>query len=423
MKIVLLNTDDSMGGAAIACLRLRDALKKNTDWEITVLVQEQKKPNSPVIFLNKTWLSKKIAFFRFAWERLYFRFFEKNKTIRFAFSPANTGIDISNHPLIQEADIIHLHWINFGFLSLDSLEKLFMLNKKIVWTMHDMWLFTGGCHHSGDCNHFQNQCGYCETYLKKPGKSDLSFKVLRKKQSIFEEINPKKIAFIACSEWLEKRAKNSSLLNKYSLKSIPNPIDTELFKPKNKSESRQKLHLPTDKKLILFVAAKISVIWKGFSFFQEALHILHAQLVDKEAIELIILGESDEESLRALPFKTHSLGKIFDTETIIDVYNAGDIFVIPSIQENLPNTIMESMACGTPAVGFEVGGIPEMIEHQSTGYLAKYKSIEDLAKGMHWVLFEANYQMLASRSREKVLANYSEEAVAQQYKIVYENLQ
>ncbi len=423
MKVVLVNTDDSMGGAAIACLRLRDALHRQTNLQVSLLVQEQKKPSSGVQSLSNTWFLRKMAFVRFVVERLFFRFFEKDKSIRFAFSPANTGIDISRHPLILEADIIHLHWVNFGFLSLESLEKLFRLNKKIIWTMHDMWAFTGGCHHSGDCENFQNLCGNCSQYLQNPSSSDLSYEILRKKELVFNQINPKKVAFVACSQWLGRRARNSHLLQGFSVQSIPNPIDTSIFKQKNKIQCREKLQLPTDKKLILFVAAKVSVIWKGFSFFQESLDILKSQLVDKTSVELIILGESDEESLQKLPFKTHSLGKIFDVETIIDVYNAGDVFVIPSIQENLPNTIMEAMACGTPVVGFEVGGIPEMIEHQTTGYLAKYKSANDLAKGIRWVLFESDYPMLSKHSRDKVLSNYSEQHIALQYKTVYENLQ
>lgn len=431
MKILLINTDDAMGGAAIACLRLLNTLNQTEGIEATMLVQEKKRDNPNVIAIAETWLPKKLAFVRFIQERLFFKFQEKNKEIRFAFSPANSGIDISEHPLVQEADIIHLNWINFGFLSLQSLEKLFTLNKPIVWTMHDMWAFTGGCHHSGDCENFQNSCGNCVQYLKNPSPTDLSNKVWERKSAIFSPTpalssgcrpNREGVSFIACSQWLANRAKKSSLLKDFRVKAIPNPLDTNLFSPQNKADSRKKLGLPIDKKLILFVAAKVSVIWKGFSYFQASLEILKAQNPHNQDIELVVLGESDAETIDKLPFKAHALGRISDVNQIVSVYSAADVFVTSSIQENLPNTIMEAMACGTPAVGFEVGGIPEMIEYPYTGFLAKYKSAESLAEGMKCVLFEANHEELSKNARQKVLDNYSEKVVVEQYLEVYRSL-
>ena len=422
-----------MGGAAIACLRLLAILEQTEGIEVTMLVQEKKRDNPNVKAIAETWLQKKLAFERFIRERLYFKFQEKNKEIRFAFSPANSGIDISGHPLVQEADIIHLHWINFGFLSLKSLEKLFQLNKPIVWTLHDMWAFTGGCHHSGDCENYQISCGNCVQYLKNPSPTDLSNKVWQRKSAIFDyslqlrsgngQLRSKgDITIIGCSQWLANRAKKSSLFKDFSVKAIPNPLDTNLFSPQNKEETRTKLGLPIDKKLILFVAAKVSVIWKGFSYFQEALEILKAQVPHNQDIELVVLGESDTETIQKLPFKAYALGRISDVNQIVSIYSAADVFVTSSIQENLPNTIMEAMACGTPAIGFEVGGIPEMIEHQQNGFLAKYKSAESLAEGMKWVLFEANRDELSKNARQKVLNNYSERVVIEQYLEVYRNM-
>ncbi|WP_207219963.1 glycosyltransferase family 4 protein [Emticicia agri] len=364
-----------------------------------------------------------MVFGRFVAERLYFRLHEKNKEIRFAFSPANTGIDISQHPLVQEADILHLHWVNFGFLSIQSLQKLFSSGKPIVWTLHDMWAFTGGCHHSGDCEHYQNHCGNCFPYLRNPSPDDLSAKIWQKKHKIFgetEKLPP--VQIIGCSEWLANRARKSSLFKNLPISVIPNPLDTNIFKPIAKAEARVKLNLPVDKKLILFAAAKVTVIWKGFSYFQEALQILKEQISHSTDIELVILGESDGEVNKTLPFKTHALGRITDIEKIALIYSAANVFTIPSIQENLPNTIMEAMACGTPAVGFEVGGIPEMIEHQQTGFLATYKSAENFAEGIKWVLYEADAEVLAENARKKVLENYSQEVVKGRYLEVYKSL-
>lgn len=427
-----------MGGAAIACLRLLAIFEQTEGIEVMMLVQEKKRDNPKVKAIAETWLQKKLAFGRFVRERLYFKFQEKNKEIRFAFSPANSGIDISEHPLVQEADIIHLHWINFGFLSLKSLEKLFKLNKPIVWTLHDMWAFTGGCHHSGDCENYQISCGNCVQYLNNPSPTDLSNQVWQRKNTIFDHSlrlrsgnghlrSKDNITIVGCSQWLSNRAKKSSLFKDFSMKAIPNPLDTNLFSPQNKAEARAKLGLPIDKKLILFVAAKVSVIWKGFSYFQEALEILKTQIPHNEEIELIVLGESDAETIQKLPFKAHALGRIFDVNQIVSIYSAADVFVTSSIQENLPNTIMEAMACGTPAVGFEVGGIPEMIESYKSGvppngFLAKYKSAESLAEGIKWVLFEANHEELSKNARQKVLDNYSEKVVIEQYLEVYRRM-
>lgn len=411
-----------MGGAAIACLRLLSVLEDEKGVEAKLLVQQKKRNNTDVVAVAESWLAQKMAFGRFVLERFYFRLHEKNKEVRFAFSPANTGIDISEHPLVQEADIIHLHWVNFGFLSIESLQKLFSVGKPIVWTLHDMWAFTGGCHHSGNCEHYQLQCGNCEPYVRTPSANDLSAKVWREKAQAFSKINASTTQIIGCSQWLANRARKSSLFKNLAIDAIPNPLDINIFKPTNKTEARAKLNLPTDKKLILFAAAKVTVIWKGFSYFQEALKILHAQISNPESIELVILGESDEELNKTLPFKTHALGRIADVEKIALIYSAADVFTIPSIQENLPNTIMEAMACGTSAVGFKVGGIPEMIEHQQTGFLASYKSAESLAEGIQWVLFEADAETLANNARKKVLDNYSQEVVKDRYLRVYEAL-
>lgn len=409
-----------MGGAAIASLRLLSVLEEEKDIEAKLLVQEKKHNRPDVIPVAKSWLDKKKAFVRFAAERLYFRQYEKNKEVRFAFSPANTGIDISQHPLVQEADILHLQWINFGFLSIESLKKLFSLGKPIVWTLHDMWAFTGGCHHSGDCENYQGHCGNCLPYLRNPSPNDLSAKVWQRKHTIFGDVTPlPPIQIIGCSEWLANRARKSSLFKNLPVSAIPNPLDVSVFKPIAKAEARAKLNLPLNKKLILFAAAKVTVIWKGFSYFQEALQLLKGQIDNSEEIELVILGESDAELNKMLPFKTHALGRISDVEKIATIYSAADVFTIPSIQENLPNTIMEAMACGTPAVGFEVGGIPEMIEHQQTGFLATYKSAGNFAEGIKWVLFEGDAAVLASNARKRVLENYSQEVVKERYVGVY----
>jgi glycosyltransferase involved in cell wall biosynthesis len=426
MKIVILSTFDNFGGASIAASRLNKALNTN-GLSSNMLVQDKKGDLPNIETIAQNWFQKKLTLLRFALDRLQFTFYEKNKDVRFLFSQATIGVDVSDNPLIQQSDIIHLHWINFGFLSINSLEKLFETGKPIVWTLHDMWAFTGGCHYARDCTNYERNCGNCEQFLKNPSENDLSHQVWERKKEVFSKAN---LTIVTCSEWLAQKARESSLLKDKTIISIPNPIDTEVFRPIEKSAARAYFELSPDKKYILFGAVKISDERKGFAYFVEALSILNVRLSNnehrksergyrKEDIEIIIFGQAQASDFERLPFKVNILGKLSDLETIATAYSAATVFVSPSIEDNLPNTIMESTACGTPVVGFEIGGIPEMIDHKENGYLAKYKSAEDLAKGIYWILFESDYQVLVSNARQRVVDNYSEEIVAKRYQEVY----
>jgi glycosyltransferase involved in cell wall biosynthesis len=420
MKVVFINTDDYLGGAAIACKRIAKSLGENFDIDVKILVKEKKFNDNFVVPHKDTVFFKWKSFLDFAFERAYFTLFEKSKEVRFAFSPGNFGTDISKHPLIQEADIIHLHFVNFGFLSVVDIQKLIETGKPIVWTMHDMWLFTGGCHHSGFDESYMTGCGNCEQYLKNPSGNDLSKKVYDRKMEAFKNLG--KAVFVGCSQWLANRAKNSLLLKNRNVTSIPNPIDTQLFRPLEKEACRRELGLDTGKQYILFVAMKASVLWKGWTYLQQALEILIFENKVDNGTEILILGESDPEVMSLIPFKTHLLGRINDTGKISKIYNAADVFVIPSIMENLPNTIMEAMSVGLPCVGFEIGGIPEMIKHKETGYLAEYKSAEDFARGITWVLNESDREKLSENSRKKAEQQYAEKTVAGKYFRVYQQL-
>lgn len=420
MKILLLNTDDFNGGAAIACRRLLKALRFKNVMPL-MLVQESKSGQEGVIQLNNSWLSKKMAFLRFLGERIYFLPDEKSKAVRFLFNPAKFGVDISKNNLTQEADVVHLHWTNFGFLSTDSLQQLFATGKPVVWTLHDMWAFTGGCHHSDECENYQDACGNCTQYIKKSGPKDLSNAIWKAKQEAFKGAN---LTVVTCSRWLGNRAKKSSLFKDVRVESIPNPIDLAVFAPIEKGKARKALGLNPEKHYILFAAMRIDAVGKGFTYFKTALELLQTQLTAEEAsnIELLIFGQAEVTDFDGLPFKANLLGRLTDLTTITQVYSAASVFVIPSLAENLPNTIMEAMACGTPSVGFDVGGIPEMIEHQETGYLAQYKSSEDLAEGIQWILLNRDYLQLCINSRQKVLDEYSEQAVSKRYYEVYNSL-
>ncbi|GGC06903.1 glycosyltransferase [Dyadobacter sediminis] len=417
MNVVFINTSDSSGGAAIACSRLQKALEKHLNINGVILTQEKKLENSSVISLTPTRWKKQMAWFRFVAERLLFLPYEKSREIRFLFNRGIVGIDISSHPLVQNADIIHLHWINFGFLSIHSLKKLLSLGKPIVWTLHDMWAFTGGCHHSGKCENYQLSCGNCK-FLRNPSSNDISYKDWLLKKKTYTEF-----AAIGCSKWLTNRAKSSSLLANCYTASIPNPIDTATFCPVLKSQARRFLNLPDNKMLILFAAMRIDAVKKGFIYFERALQIFkeHNSETANE-IEIIVFGSGNCEIFKQLPFPVHVLGHLSSETQISLAYNAASVFVIPSLEENLPNTIMESFACGTPVVGFDVGGISEMIEHKQNGYLSVYGSSESLAEGINWVLKNNLNGVLSKQARQKVINSYSEKVVAMQYKRLYQML-
>ncbi|WP_302026401.1 glycosyltransferase family 4 protein [Parabacteroides johnsonii] len=396
MKIVILNTSERTGGAAVAAGRLGKALGQ-AGIQVDKLIREN------------SWLNR----FRFYWERLIiFLCNHLNRKNLFAVSIANTGMDLSGHPLVKDADIIHLHWINQGFLSLKDIEELVKLNKPIVWTMHDMWPCTGICHHARDCEKFQMICESC-FFLKSKGK-DLSTSVFDKKLSLYKEAN---ITFVGCSRWLSGKAKKSYLLRDKTVLSIPNPIDTEVYHPMDQDMTRELLGLPSGKRLLLFGALNVTDKRKGIDYLIEAL-----RKIEKQDVELVVFGQAKDDIRGLFPVSIHSMGYLSDESKIVALYNAVDMFITSSLEENLPNTIMESMACGTPCVGFEIGGIPEMIDHKINGYVASYKDASDLANGIWWVLEHEDQQALSDACVKKVQENYTEEVVAKQYMALYKRL-
>ena len=188
-------------------------------------------------------------------------------------------------------------------------------------------------------------------------------------------------------------------------------------------EARQKYNLPTDKKLILFGSVKITDKRKGIDYFIESCKILaekHPELVN--SLGVAVYGKESEQLKSLVPFQVYALDYISNEKDLVNVYNAVDLFVTPSLEENLPNTIMEAMACGIPCVGFNVGGIPEMIDHLHNGYVADYKSAEDCANGIHWTLSESEYQSLSEEARRKVTSSYSESTIAKRYIEVYNKI-
>jgi glycosyltransferase involved in cell wall biosynthesis len=372
MKVVHISTSDK-GGAGIAAVRLHTALLSAGIESVLLtkykFVNDIKNhftlnPKSQFIFklLDKIGITKKGSA-AFTLKHL------ANRPAGFEyFSFPYSVIDIANHPSVILADIIHLHWVSDGFLDFASFfEKL---NKPVVWTLHDMNPFTGGCHHSDDCLGFTNSCFNC-VQLKGTIDEGYADVILRYKQNALSKINPGKIKIIAPSQWLLKRSMQSVLFSRFQHQLIRNVVDGEKFILLDRLKSRTEFNLPFDKRIILFVANDIDNPRKGIAYLKHAMEFFpHA----------IVCGIGKNNS--TLDFKNFvDMGYITDSNKLASLFNAVDVFVLPSLAENFPNTICESLLCGTPVVGFDIGGIPELINNNN-GRLAVYKDVTSLVSSI-----------------------------------------
>lgn len=411
MRVLIVNTSERVGGAAVAANRLMEALN-NHGVKAMMLVQKKETDCLTVAGLPQSPLLR----WHFLWERLiiffHLRFSRKHL---FEIDIANAGTDITQLPEFRNADIIHLHWINQGMLSLKDIRKILQSGKPVVWTMHDMWPATAICHYTRGCNLYHTQCCKCPILPANP--NDLASKIWKSKKRMLKNSN---VHFVACSHWLENEARRSALLAGHKITSIPNTIDSRVFRQTDQAEARVRFGLPVDKQVILFVSQCVTDERKGVAYFIEAIEKmvrLYPMLAEKAIVA--IMGGHAEEVANQLALPAFLLGYVTHSQDIVMAYNAADVYVLPSLEDNLPNTLMEAMACGLPCVSFKVGGIPEMIEHRKTGYLAKFRSADDLATGIHWVLEEADRSQLRVQCLRKVGHSYSQSSVATKYIEVY----
>ena len=412
MRVLIVNTAERTGGAAIAANRLLHALNRN-GIEAQMLVRDRKTEASEVINIPQSWRLKA----KFLWERgVIWLNNGLSKMGIFQVDIANAGTDITALDAFREADVIHLHWTNQGFLSLKNLERIFASGKPVVMTLHDQWYFTGICHYSSNCCKYKSQCEQCPM-LKGPGQ-DLAKRVFDRKRAIYEGRN---VTFVGCSRWMADLARQSALTQGHTVTNIPNAIDTTVFAPMDQQEARRQHGLPLDKKLLLFGAQRITDPRKGFDFLVEACeHISMHHPTLPGQLEVVVLGGDAQSVKESFPLPVHTVNYLSDESDIAALYNAVDLFVTPSLQDNLPNTIVEAMACGTPCVGFNVGGIPEMINHKQDGYVADYCDSIDFAQGIAWCLNSDRKAALSAAARANALATYSESAVAARYQAIYQ---
>jgi len=412
MKVLIVNTSERTGGAAVAANRLKDALNNN-GIEANMLVRDKLSDDTTVFTIKNGWRTQ----WNKLWERwCIFWHLHFSKHNLFAIDIANAGTDITQLQAFKDADVVHLAWINQGMLSLKGIEKILKTGKPLVWTMHDIWPATAVCHITLDCRQFETQCKDCRLLPSGIGRN-LARRTWKRKEAIEGRSH---IIYITCSKWLQGEAKRSALIGQNLIECIPNPIDTSVFCKADKAEARRKLGLPADKHLILFASQRVTNQNKGMGYLVDACRKMveqHPETLANTAV--VVLGGHAEDLRENFDLPMFPLGYVSDTQQIVDVYNAIDVFVLPSLSDNLPNTIMEAMACGVPCVVFEVGGIPEMIDHERNGYVVRMKDSADLAYGINWVLNVADYEKLSANAVEKVKQCYSQTRVATQYIEIY----
>lgn len=316
-----------------------------------------------------------------AWmESRLHHFLSRNNDKQFGlFSYSLLGSDVSGINEVKNADIIYLHWTQGGFLSIRNIEQIARLRKPVILFMHDMWSITGGCHYSFDCEKFKSGCYDCQV-LRSHRKKDWSARKFRRKYRFYSKYD--NLYFITPSIWLLDCVKNSILTkNKLSV-CIPNIVDTDIYKPLDKNIAKEILNINVRKTVLAFGSVSVKSPYKGWEYLKKALRILSGTVVVEDITLLIFGGDFNKTEADQIPFETRYMGFLRDEYTTSLVYNASDLFIAPSLADNLPTTVLQSLSCGTAVVGFDVGGMGDMIKHKENGYLATYRNAEDLATGI-----------------------------------------
>ena len=410
MKILHISTSDRQGGAARATFRLHLSLLEN-GVDSQMLVQQKKIDILSIIGPNSR-IKKITNRFKPIFDQfLVNRYKNKIKTL---FSPSwlPTPSIIKKINRINP-DIVHLHWINFGMIRIEELRKI---NAPIVWSLHDNWAFTGGCHIMWTCEKYKTSCGNCPT-LNSKKENDLSSWVFKRKLKTYSKMD--NLTLIGLSKWMRNCAKKSYLFKEMNVINLPNPIDTKQFKPLDKLQSRDLWNLPQNKTLILFGAlSPNSDINKGFKELKNAL-----QMIEDPNIELVIFGADPPlNDYDANKYKKNYVGELVDSESLVTLYSACNLTIVPSLQENLSNVIMESLSCGTPVVAFDVGGNSDLIDHLQNGYLATPYDLKDLVNGIHWAIDNLSHVKIFNNVRKKILTEFSSTVVAAKYINMYQSI-
>ena len=407
MQILHVNTFDTKGGAARAAYRIHKALKAYGH-DSTMLVTKKKSYDNDVNNFS-SFLQKKR-------KELEEKIFSLQKSSNCSFHSINFIPSKIYHEINKSSsDIVHFHWLGLQLISIEEIKKI---TKPIVWTLHDMWAFCGAEHYMGLHSPERFQEGYCSANrpLTDKGFFDIDKWVWKRKQKHWKNI---KFHFVAPSKWLAHCLQKSKLFSGQEATIIPNCLDTEVFRPKDKKSCREFFNLDQEKKILLFGAdGGGENHLKGFHLLQEALKILANSGLSNKIQCVVFGGRTDSEQKELYGIPTKHVGRITDDDQLASLYNTADLFIIPSLIDNLPNTVMEAMSCGVPCIGFDISGIVYL--QQENGFLVPPFSSLELAEGIQWLLSDMNrLTALANAARGKVLANYRPDIIAEQYTTLY----
>ena len=418
MRILHVSTFDTAGGAALAAYRLhRGLIDAGHDSRMLVARRDSQDPS---VLAPEGARDLRSRLLRRARRLRIDRDFQKYRQTRPGwperFSDDRAPVDFENAADLDSYDVVNLHWIG-GLLDCRRFFRAVPAGVPVVWTLHDMNAFTGGCHYDAGCGRYTSICGACPQ-LGSTEEADLSNAVWRRKDSMYSRLEPNRLHFITPSRWLADEIGRSSLLgDRFPVSVIPYGVDTEAFAPRDKEAARAVLGIPRDARVVLFLAYSLAATRKGFGILTEALRGLpHDQNV------VVISVGAGEASVELEGSQLH-LGKISQFRLLSMVYSAADLFVIPSVQDNLPSTVLESLSCGTPIVGFDAGGIPEMVRPGVTGSLASAGSAPDLAAAI-WSLLEdrAARRRMSTECRRVALTEYGMEEYVSRYETLYRGL-
>lgn len=407
MKILMVNTYDVRGGAARSVFRMYREMQANNA-DISLMVQN-KWGNDPGIIGPESFFGKISAEIRpyldfsitYPWHRKRTTFFP-------AWLPGNF---ISRLRKI-DPDLVHLNWITGGYVRIEDLARI---ERPVVWTLHDMWAFTGGCHYAETCTGYENDCGTCPV-LRSNKEHDPSRWIFNRKMKTYRKI--KNLTIITPSTWLAECVRKSPLLGQFPVEVVPNSLDTTVFFPEDKLRAREHFGLAPDKKIILFGAQDATRNkLKGFAQLSEALK----KMPEKRDSILAVFG-SQEKGIRELfGFPAHYFGYISGDSGLRKLYSAADVMVVPSIQEVFGQTATEAMACGTPVVAFGSTGLADIVDHKSNGYLARAFDPEDLARGIGWCLEDPERSLELSRNAvDTVFSKFNMKTNIRQISGIYE---
>jgi len=417
MRVALVNTSDVKGGAARAAHRLHKGLR-SCGVDSTYYVSEQTctdttiqkfipDPNPDAVHrLAERKAAKDTAYQKYAGTR--------SPHIEL-FSHTNLFEDENVYVQMPRADIINLHWVSrFIDCGLFFSERI---RKPAVWTLHDMNPFTGGCHYDQNCGKYKTACGACPL-LGSDDAHDLSSANFNIKRDALQNWPSERLHIVTPSKWLAGVARSSALFSRFETTVIPNSLETDTFRPVDQAQARDALKLPANAQIVLFVSNHIGLARKGFRELAHALSLIP----DTSRLMLLGVGDSHIKDFEA-PFRVEQVEQVNSDATMAMVYAAADVMAIPSLQDNLPNTVLESLSCGTPVVGFEIGGIPDMITHGETGFLAPAGKVTELSLAfMEAFSDRERLRKIGQNGRALIEQHYTLETQGLAYKKLYEKV-